>query len=670
MTMQDVSLAFGQFHPALGDLAGVPLYVFMLVVALSGTFLVGYLIQGTRVGWQLWSVVRGIRKLSASKKHVFPKDMATLMTRQPFKRLWVEYADTLHPLRRASSGTAALTEVRASMPAEVFFTRDVLVDSRMFDDFVRNLPGVLTGLGIIGTFAGLLTGLAQFNPETTSTAVAGLKPLLSGVSHAFIASAIAISCAMVVLFIEKLVLALFYGKVEQLNHGIDALYAMGASEEYLARLTESAEKSEAHSAQLKDALVADLKQMMTNLVERQIDAQQQATQALGGQLKQAITDGLQKPMQDISDAVKQVSSAQGAAVHGLLESVLTAFMAKLEDTFGGQMRGVNESLERSMSAMASVGASLQTLLQNIERSNANATTQMSQTLEAAMKQAAANQEAMTDQMRAFVQEFHTLVSAEHAKSKQAIDETLTTVLGQLSDAMDHFKQERSAAVQEESRRQKDLENHTSGLVSGLSGQIESLVQSVAEQVEKTQRNIDAISTTSTRAIDGMNQGALTMGTAAKRFETAGAELSTVFERSKAVADQLHGSATALQSAALVVRQGFEQYDNARKTVESHVGTLTALIDNAKREAGLSKQMLGDMERIVAQLRMAETQSEQYLESINDTLAKAFTDFGTQLSHQVSTTIAQTDTHLGKGVNQLTGVVQELAVALAKIPRAA
>jgi hypothetical protein len=68
------------------------------------------------------------------------------------------------------------------MPAEVFFTRDVLVDSRMFDDFVRHLPGVLTGLGIIGTFLGLLAGLKEFNPTTSSTAVAGLQPLLEGVA--------------------------------------------------------------------------------------------------------------------------------------------------------------------------------------------------------------------------------------------------------------------------------------------------------------------------------------------------------------------------------------------------------------------------------------------------------------------------------------------------------
>jgi hypothetical protein len=423
-----------------------------------------------------------------------------------------------------------------------------------------------------------------------------------------------------------------------------------------------------HAAQLKNALVEDLKQMMTNLVDRQIEAQQQVTQALGNQIGQAIIEGIKKPMQDIGDAVKLASGEQGTAVHGMMESVLTAFMSKLEDTFGGQMRGMNESLERSISAMANVQASLQALVQNIEVSNKNAAAGMAQTIEDAMKQAAANQQIMGEQMREFVQDFRKLVANEQDKSKQVMDEAMTKVLAQLSAAMEHLKHERHAAVQEEAGRQQELKERTAALVGGLSGQVEALVKSVSDQVQQTQRNIDAIGEIATRVIDGMNQGALTMGSAAQRFETAGGSMSTVFERSKAVADQLQMTSTTLQSAAIAAKQGFDQYENTRKAVENHVNTLAGLIENAKREAGLTKQMLGDMERIVEQLRVAEAQSQHYLENVNATLTKAFTDFGTQLAYQVANTIKQTDAHLGNGTKCLGGVVQELAVALSKMPR--
>jgi len=125
----------------------------------------------------------------------------------------------------------------------------------------------------------------------------------------------------------------------------------------------------------------------------------------------------------------------------------------------------------------------------------------------------------------------------------------------------------------------------------------------------------------------------------------------------------------LQAAATAVRQGFEQYDRTRTTVDTNVAALTGLIESARKEAGLSKQMIADLERIVAQLRTAETQSKEYLQGVNDALTHAFENFGTQLITSVKNTMAETDRHLGGGVQQLNGVVQQIGVALARLKRA-
>jgi hypothetical protein len=659
----------GQIHPILKDLSGLPLIVFLIVAALTSLFILGYLVKGGQVGWQLWRAVRGIKALAKANKRVRPTDVSRVLNREPFKHLWEEYADTLHELTKASNGTTALTEVRATVPAEVFFTRDVLVDSRLFDEFTRHLPGVLTGLGIIGTFAGLLEGLSQFDATSSATAVAGLKPLLDGVAHAFTASAIAIACAMFVTFASKFVLAVFYRQVEKLNHCIDALYDTGAGEEYLSRLVQSSEKSEAHAAQLKQALVEDLTKLMTNLTERQIQAQAESSRALGAHIGEAITGTLAGPLGEMTEAMRATSKGNSDAVSGMLESVLTGFMAKLEDTFGGQMRGIHEQMDRSMGAMTTVQQSLQQLVEDINRSNEQATSRLSGTLEEAMKQSAANQGLLTDQMREFVQDFRKLVTEEQDKSKRTMDDAVSKVLEQLSAAVGQLESTRKVAATQEQSRNDRLANRTQELVGGLSGQVEGLIKSVAEQVAMTQRNIDAISTVSTRAIDGMNAGALNMGTAAQRFETAGGAVAGVFDRSAKVADQLAATATTLQSAASAVRQGFEQYDTTRKTVDANIAALSGLIENTRKEAGLSKQMLTDLERIVAQLKVAERQSQEYLDGVNKTLVKAFQDFGNALTSQLRTTIGETDRHLGSGVQQLNGVVQEIGAAVSRLKRA-
>src|SRR5690606_6106157 len=122
-------------------------------------------------------------------------------------------------------------------------------------------------------------------------------------------------------------------------------------------------------------------------------------------------------------------------------------------------------------------------------------------------------------------------------------------------------------------------------------------------------------------------------------------------------------------AASAVQRGFEQYETTRKTVDANIGALTSLIENAKREAGLSKQMISDLERVVSQLKTAEDHSLQYLEGVNKALTTSFESYGNQLRNQIKRTIRETDRHLGTGVQQLNGVVQEIGAALARPKRA-
>lgn len=669
--MTQTLLAYlAQIHPVLGQLSGIPLAVFLIVVALTALFMAGYAIQGVRVGWQLSTALRGISTLKRGDGPVDPDDVAKVLRGEPLKHLWEEYDDTLHEVKKAGRGDAALIEVRATVPAEMFFTREVLVDSRLFDDFTRHLPGVLTGLGIIGTFAGLLEGLGKFDASSTATAVAGLKPLLDGVAHAFSASAIAIACAMFITFASRLVLALFYRRVERLNHAIDSLYATGAGEEYLSRLVHSSEKSEAHAAQLKQALVEDMTQLMTNLVERQIAAQAEASRSLGTHLGEAITTTLAGPLEAMTSVMERTGESNSHAVSGMLENLLTGFMAKLEDTFGGQMRGIHEQIDKSAAAMNTVQHALQQLVQDINKSNEQATNRLSGTLEDAMKQAAANQQVLTDQMREFVAEFRRLAAEEQSKSQDVMNRAMTEVLDQLTTAIGQMEAVRKNAASQEQSRSEVLADHTQELVGGLSSQVDTLLKTVSEQVTQTQRNIDAIGAVATKAIDGMNSGALTMTSAAQRFESAGGSVADVFDRSAKVSEQLTGTATVLQAAAAAVRQGFEQYENTRRTVDANVAALGSLLESARKETGLSKELLADLERIVQQLKVAETQNLQYLEGVSSTLAQSFESFGTQLTDQVRKAIGETDKHLGGGVAQLNGVVQQIGVAMSRLKKAA
>ncbi len=667
--MNELAKALGAIHPSLADLHGVPLCAFILVVLLTLSFFIGYLFQGTRVWWQLRSALRSVRAMKKGEGTPNPDEVGRAFRWEPLKHLWKEYADTLHELRKASAGGTTLTEVHATVPAEIMFTREVLVESRLFDEFTRHLPGVLTGLGIIGTFAGLLDGLQKFKPTPVEAAVNGLGPLLLGVQHAFLASGTAIACAMLVVFFSRFVLAYLFRQVECLTQAIDSLYKTGAGEEYLARLVKSSEQSAASTAQLKDALVEDLHKMMTNLVDRQIAAQEASTLALGQSIGETISAAIAEPMKRVGEAMEVTTRGNGEQVNTMLETLLTGFMAKLEDTFGGQMRGINEQMQRSMDSMATVQASLQGLLGDIKRTNEHAAAQMSGTLEDAMKKAADNQQLLTEQMREFVQDFRRLVTEEQDKSKRAMDDAVMKVLGEVKTSMDSLEAVRKAAAADEAGRNGLLANQTSQLVGGLSTQVETLLGVVSDQVAKTQGNIDALGNVSLRAIDGMNQGALTMSSAAQRFETAGSAVAGVLEGSKEVTQTLSSAAVSLQVASTAVQRGFDQYDSTRRTVDGQVAALMGLIDTVKKEAGVSQELVNSIKASADAMRQSEAEARSHLEQVNAALVKAFTDFGSSLVNQVKSTIAETDRHLAQGTGHLNGVVQELAQAVQRMKRA-
>lgn len=667
--MNSITQLLESIHPALAHLSGVPLIVFLLVVSLTIIFLVGYAIKGSQVVRQLRKVVREVRAIQVTGSAPAPADIGKYFKWEPLRHLWDVYAGTLHEVRGASSGEMALMEMHATVPAESIFTREVLVDSRLFDDFTRHIPGVLTGLGIIGTFAGLLDGLKRFDPSTTAKAVEGLGPLMEGVQHAFLASGMAIGCAMLVVFLSRLVLAYLYRLVEQLTHSIDSLYKTGAGEKYLDRLVRASERNEANTAQLKDALVEDLNKMMTNLVDKQIAAHQAATHSLGEHIGQSISTAIAEPIKSMREAMEVTTRGNGEQVNSMLETLLTGFMAKLEDTFGSQMRGINEQMQRSMDSMSSVQASLQSLLSDIKQTNEHASKQMSGTLEEAMKKASDNQQLLTDQMREFVQDFRKLVTDEQSKSKQVMDEAVMKVLGEVATTMGNLESVRKNAAAEETGRNEKLGTATKELVGGLTTQMETLLGNVTEQVSKTQQNIDALGQVSLRAIDGMNHGALTMGTAAQRFETAGTAVTTVFDRSTSVAEKLTATAASLQAAATAVQRGFEQYDSTRNTVDTQVAALMGLIESAKKEAGVSLELVASMKASAEIMKRAEDEARDHLGKVNEALVKAFTDFGNSLVSQVKASIAETDRHLAQGTGHLNGVVQELATAVHRMKRA-
>src|SRR5690606_34522962 len=77
---------------------------------------------------------------------------------------WLNYKQTLHDIHEVIDGESVREHSRATVPSEIFFTESIVVDIPLKVDFYKHLPGIITGIGIIATFIGLLSGLLAFDP--------------------------------------------------------------------------------------------------------------------------------------------------------------------------------------------------------------------------------------------------------------------------------------------------------------------------------------------------------------------------------------------------------------------------------------------------------------------------------------------------------------------------
>lgn len=580
------------------------------------------------------------------------------------EHLWSEYTETLHEQYDYVDGERRLVAIRATVPAEVFFNTQVLVDTPLNTEFFRHLPGMLTGIGIIGTFAGLIFGLSGFEPTGSAEVVkASLGSLLGGVNDAFIASAVAIAFAMGITLLEKYLLNILYKQVEELTQAIDSLFEAGAGEEYLARLVKATEEGADQTKQLKQSLVDDLRQILTDLTDRQIHASQQHSQRMAQDVGTAIEQSLQAPLQKIADVVAQASGQQGTAVQSILENVLTAFMAKIEDTFGGQMHGLNEMMSQSVGAMREMQSEFGKLVADLRQVGQSSAEEMSIRLTDMLEKTEERQSAMVAQMSEFLAEVRKSTGETQASNRLQMEETLQSVQVQLGGMATMLEQQRAAANLAEEARHSQLTTATNSMVEGIQGEVERLVKEVTGATMSMERNIAALQSLTTTAIDRMNTGAETMYLAAGEFKEAGGAVAGAMNAGASTMAQLESTAQHVNQSTSALSSVLADYQRTRDSMTQMTVSLQALVDAARREAGVSKQMVDDLQQAAAQLSAAEREAGAYLVRVNDTLGRSFTAFGEAVSRELGRSNAAFQSELGKATGMLGAAYQELAAVM-------
>nr|WP_318382402.1 type I Zorya anti-phage system protein ZorA1 [uncultured Enterobacter sp.] len=651
-------------------------------------------------------------------------NLKSLFQKPALKHAWSEFEESLHRQKNVVDGELKIARIRSTAPSASYFSEQQLVDIPLNTEFFKHLPGILTGIGIIGTFYGLMIGLNHFDPSTPEQVSSSVDRLLHDVLYAFLGSAFAIFVSILVTWIEKLLLAKCYKHLEKFTAVIDQLYVSGVGEEYLADLVKSSNESATQSRQLKESLVSDLREMLTNLVDNQradslrladslTTSYQQSGQRVAEQISGAIETSLKSPLDKIAGAVQTASGDQSGMVQNMLQDVLTAFMSKLDTTFGQQFTHLNEMMGQTVGAiqgmqtgfssllndmrqvsdesrqgsahlmeqllaemksgqlamqagMNDMLSSLQSSVAKIGAEGEGAGERMARQLEQMFADSEAREKTMAEQMSAFIDTIKNSVQQGQNETMEKMAASVEALGGQLGSLFGQLEQGQQQLSSSQQTSQQELHQQTQRVMSEFDDQVKQLIQTVAEQHESTSALLRQAADQSHRQIQDMQQGAEKMRMAADRFVVAGERVSEANQLTADVLNKAQSAGSSLSIATGELASVVADYRNNRDAVGKSIAMLEAMAANTQTEQTTRSQFLNDLKQHAERLQNYNREAQGFMDKVSDVLGQGFDDFAEGVSRSLDKTLGKLDVEMAKANALLASSVESMGESIEEL----
>ncbi|EHW5331333.1 anti-phage defense ZorAB system ZorA [Escherichia coli] len=676
-------------------------------------------------------IINGLKKYTQSINGIENNEpgnqlqhLQSLFVQPELKHAWNEFEESLHSQYELEDGEEKIVRIRATAPSASFFSEQQLVDIPLNTEFFKHLPGILTGVGIIGTFYGLMIGLNHFDPSTPEQVSSSVNNLLRDVLYAFLGSAFAITFSILITWLEKFCLAKCYKYLEKFTAALDALYDSGVGEEYLASLVKSSNESATQARHLKESLVTDLRDMLLHLANSQkVENERLATtlsttyretgQQFAEQVSGAIENSLKSPLDKIAGAVQTASGDQSGMVQNMLQDVLTAFMAKLDTTFGQQFTNLNEMMGQTVGAIQTMQTGFGALLQDMRQvsddsrqgsaqlieqllsemksgqqamqagmndmltslqasvakigaEGEGAGERMARQLEKMFADSEAREKAQAEHMTAFIEAIQNSVQQGQSATMEkmaASVESLGEQLGSLFGQIDKGQQQISANQQ---ANQQSLHEQTQRVMSEVDDQIKQLVETVASQHQGTTETLRLLAEQTNRQIQDMHTGADKMRLAAERFEHAGDRVSEANHLTADVLNKAQSAGSSLSLATSELTSVVADYRNNREAVSKSIAMLELLAANTQSEQTTRTQFIADLKQHGERLQSYNREAQAFMENVSDVLGKGFEDFSEGVSRSLDKTLGKLDVEMAKASTLLAGSVEQIGESVSEL----
>jgi methyl-accepting chemotaxis protein len=202
-------------------------------------------------------------------------------------------------------------------------------------------------------------------------------------------------------------------------------------------------------------------------------------------------------------------------------------------------------------------------------------------------------------------------------------------------------------------------------VAKLGSLTEKLLTDVRFVIGEVRSTVDAMRSTTSDVVSRMNSGAETMLLAADEFSKAGQGVSGVLQHVTTISAKLADASSSVSASSAVLRGVIGDYATTRETLAAMLGDLRGTVENAKREANLTSDILTRIESASQKLGQAQRDAEDYLAGISDVLAKSHGEFAAGLRTTLAHNYREFYERLSNATGLLRQAIEELAASTMK-----
>ena len=278
---------------------------------------------------------------------------------QKYGKLWREFDESLVII-------ASKQRLCNTLDAAHFFNTHSLARGLTENRLLAAVPGFLTALGVLGTFAGLELGLSGLDLSSEETNVDALKDgiysLIGGASFAFMTSVWGVLTSVLFNFYEKMLERGIRNSVTTFQNEIDYLYPRITAEQSLSNIEDFSRQSMEKLAELDEKIGHKMQEAMREasavISQSMVDS---LNTILGPAIDKLVTDahsGSEKALESLLgrflDGVGQAGADQKALMEKATQdmSAATGDMAKGLNEFTGHLdEHLNTFMQRQHETM-------------------------------------------------------------------------------------------------------------------------------------------------------------------------------------------------------------------------------------------------------------------------------------------------------------------------------